>query len=39
VLDTPKTLQIACVAGQAGLVTSQPTTITAVQVQSLTVIR
>jgi hypothetical protein len=39
VLDTPKTLQIACVAGHAGLVTSQPTTITAVQVESLTLIR
>ena len=39
VLDTPKTLQIACVAGHAGLVTSQPTTITAIQVDSVTVIR
>jgi len=39
VLDTPKTLQIACVAGHAGLVTSQPTTITAIQVESVTLIR
>jgi hypothetical protein len=38
VLDTPKTLQIACVACHAGLVTSQPTTMTAIQVESLTVI-
>jgi hypothetical protein len=39
VLDTPKTLQIACVAGHTGLVTSQPTTITAIRVESVTVIR
>ena len=36
VLDTHKTLQIACVATQQGLVTSQPTTITAIQVESVT---
>ena len=36
VLDTPKTLQIACVATPANSAASQPTTITAVEVGSLT---
>jgi hypothetical protein len=36
VLDTEKTLQVACAATQKNTVSSQPTTITAVQVESVT---
>ena len=36
VLDTPKTLQVACQATQKSTVSSQPTTITAIQVESVT---
>jgi hypothetical protein len=36
VLDTPKTLEVVCVATPADLVASQPTTITALEVGSLT---
>jgi hypothetical protein len=36
VLDRSRKLAIACVATQPGLVTSQPTTITAIQVESVT---
>lgn len=36
VLDKPKTLQVVCSAAQANMVSSQPTTITAIQVGSVT---
>jgi len=36
VLDTSKTLQVGCVATQGNTVSSQPTTITAIQVESVT---
>lgn len=36
VLDTEKTLQVACAATQSNTVQSQPTTITAIQVESVT---
>jgi hypothetical protein len=36
VLDTEKTLPVACVATQKNMVSSQPTTITAIQVESVT---
>jgi hypothetical protein len=36
VLDKPKTLQVVCTAAQANIVSSQPTTITAIQVVSVT---
>jgi hypothetical protein len=36
VLDTLKTLQVACVASPANSVVSQPTTITAIEVESVT---
>ena len=36
VLDKPKTLQVVCTATQANTVSSQPTTITAIQVGSVT---
>lgn len=36
VLDKPKTLQVGCVATQKTTVSSQPTTITAIQVESVT---
>ena len=36
VLDKPKTLQVVCTASQANTVSSQPTTITAIQVGSVT---
>jgi hypothetical protein len=36
VLDTEKTLQVACAATQKDTVSSQPTTITAIQVESVT---
>jgi hypothetical protein len=36
VLDTPKTLQVGCVATQKITVSSQPTTITAIEVESVT---
>jgi hypothetical protein len=39
VLDAPKTLQVGCVATQKNTVSSQPTTITAIQVESVTRIR
>ena len=35
VLDTPKTLEVGCVATQNNAVASQPTTITAIQVASV----
>jgi hypothetical protein len=38
-LDRPRTVQIGCVATQALTVSSQPTTITAIQVESVTRIR
>jgi hypothetical protein len=36
VLDKPKTLQVVCTAAQANTVSSQPTTITAIQAGSVT---
>ena len=36
VLDTPTTLQVACVATRKNTVSSQPTTITAIEVESVT---
>jgi hypothetical protein len=36
VLDSPKTLQVGCLATQKDMVASQPTTITAIQVESVT---
>jgi hypothetical protein len=36
VLDEPTTLQVGCVATQKNTVSSQPTTITAIQVESVT---
>ena len=39
VLDKPKTLQVGCVATQKNTVSSQPTTVTAIQVESVTRIR
>ena len=36
VLNQPKTLQVMCTATQPNIVSSQPTTITAIQVPSLT---
>ena len=36
VLDTPTTLQVACVATRKNTVSSQPTTIAAIEVESVT---
>ena len=36
VLDTPKTLQVVCVATRKNTISSQPTTITAIEVESVT---
>jgi hypothetical protein len=38
-LDRPQTIQVGCMATQPGTVSSQPTTITAIQVESVTRIR
>jgi hypothetical protein len=38
-LDTGRTMQVGCVATQPDTVSSQPTTITAIQVQTVTRIR
>jgi hypothetical protein len=38
-LDSPQTLQVVCQASQPDTVVSQPTTITAIQVESVTRIR
>ena len=35
-LDRPQTVQVGCVASQTTFVSSQPTTITAIQVESVT---